>query len=103
MANAHGHGWCWPRDCLFQLPMCNLPLWCLGLWCCVLWYPRTARTAPSGRCGPCAGTAVNVTLLSYDGRATIGITTDRAAIPDKAQFTDCLDESLDEILSLADS
>ncbi|MGI9645308.1 MAG: wax ester/triacylglycerol synthase domain-containing protein [Ilumatobacteraceae bacterium] len=72
-----------------NVPGIDVPLYLAGA--------RIDRMVP---CGPCAGTAVNVTLLSYDGRATLGITADRAAIPDTAEFTACLDDSLDEILAL---
>lgn len=63
-------------------------------------YWAGARIERIVACGPCAGSAVNVTLLSYDGRATLGLTTDRAAIPDEREFAACLEESLDEILAL---
>ena len=75
-----------------NVPGINVPLYLAGA--------RIDRMVP---CGPCAGTAVNVTLLSYDGQATIGITSDRAAIPDADEFTACLDESLDELLALGTS
>ena len=50
--------------------------------------------------GPLSGASANVTLYSYMGVADIGINVDRAAVPDGDVFTDCLGESLAEILAL---
>jgi len=51
--------------------------------------------------GPLAGSAVNVTLFSYDGAVHLGVTTDRAAIPDHDRFMSCLSAAVDELISLA--
>jgi WS/DGAT/MGAT family acyltransferase len=59
---------------------------------------RVDRVVPYG---PCAGSAVNVTLYSYDGICTIGITADEAAVPDPEVLTRCIDEGLHEVLDLA--
>jgi hypothetical protein len=48
--------------------------------------------------GPPAGAAINVTAFSYDGAVHLGITTDAAAVPDRALFLECLDQTLDELL-----
>ncbi len=50
---------------------------------------------------PMAGTigaATNVTLLSYDGTAGIGVSMDDAAIPDRAVFAECLGEGFTEVV-----
>jgi len=52
--------------------------------------------------GPLAGSAVNITLFSYDGTVHLGVTTDRAAIPDHDRFMSCLSEAIEELIDLAD-
>jgi WS/DGAT/MGAT family acyltransferase len=50
---------------------------------------------------PMAGTigaATNITLLSYNGTASIGVATDDAAIPDRAVFAACLGEGFAEVV-----
>ena len=59
---------------------------------------RMTRYVPFG---PTLGAAFNVTLLSYDGTCSIGVTMDGAAIPDTAVFMRCLAEGFDEVLALA--
>ena len=51
--------------------------------------------------GPLAGSAMNITLLSYVDEAQIGINTDPAAVPDPERLVDCLADSFDEIRKLA--
>jgi len=51
--------------------------------------------------GPLTGAAANLTLFSYDGQVAIGVTTDRAAVPDPEVFVRCLEEGLDEVLHAA--
>lgn len=51
--------------------------------------------------GPTAGSSVNVTLMSYDGNACMGVNIDTAAIPDTELFMDCLREGFDEVVALA--
>lgn len=51
--------------------------------------------------GPTAGSAVNITLMSYDGTCCIGVHMDAAAIPDPDAFVDCLHEGFDEVIALA--
>lgn len=50
--------------------------------------------------GPTIGAAVNATLLSYDGTCCVGVTIDRAAVPDPDRFMRCLAEGFDEVLTL---
>jgi len=52
--------------------------------------------------GPTAGSAVNVTLMSYRDTCCIGVNTDAAAIPDPDEFRECLREGFDEVLACAD-
>ena len=44
------------------------------------------------------GAASNITLLSYNGKAGLGIAMDDAAIPDQAEFIQCLAEGFAEVL-----
>lgn len=47
--------------------------------------------------GPTAGSAVNITLMSYRDRCCIGVTADEAAIPDPDTFVECLRDALREV------
>jgi WS/DGAT/MGAT family acyltransferase len=49
--------------------------------------------------GPTAGSAVNVTLMSYNGTCCIGVNADGAAIPDPDVFVQCLRDGFDEVLT----
>jgi WS/DGAT/MGAT family acyltransferase len=51
--------------------------------------------------GPRAGAALNLTLLSYRGEASIGVNSDPAAVPDLDVLMDCLGAGFDEVLALA--
>lgn len=51
--------------------------------------------------GPTIGTALNVTLLSYDGTCWVGVNADTAAVPDPDVLTACLQEGFDDVLALA--
>jgi diacylglycerol O-acyltransferase / wax synthase len=51
--------------------------------------------------GPTAGSAVNITLMSYNGTCCIGVNADAAAIPDPDVLTQCLREGFDEVCSIA--
>lgn len=59
-------------------------------------YVAGARVLRYHPLGPTAGSAVNITLMSYCDRCCIGLTVDDAAIPDPDQFVDCLRRSLRE-------
>lgn len=51
--------------------------------------------------GPTIGAAVNVTLLTYVDTCALGIDVDTGAIPDFAEFYDCLVAGFAEVLELA--
>jgi diacylglycerol O-acyltransferase len=51
--------------------------------------------------GPTAGSAVNITLMSYRGRCYIGANIDTTAIPDHKVFMRCLKAGFAEVLALA--
>jgi WS/DGAT/MGAT family acyltransferase len=63
-------------------------------------YLAGARVERYEAYGPTTGTAVNVTLLSYDGRCYVGVTLDCLAVPDTGMFMDCLAAGFEEMLSL---
>ncbi len=44
------------------------------------------------------GAATNITLLSYAGNAGIGVSMDDAAIPDRAEFVDCICRGFAEVV-----
>ena len=50
--------------------------------------------------GPTGGSAVNITLISYEGTCCIGVNTDVAAIPDGDRFLRCLREGFDEVVAV---
>jgi WS/DGAT/MGAT family acyltransferase len=66
-----------------NVPGPNFPLYLAG-----------ARVEQFVAYGPPAGAALNVTLFSYRSTVHLGITTDAAAITDRAGFLDCLDASI---------
>jgi len=74
-----------------NVPGVPIPMWLAGR--------RVERFFPFG---PTAGSAVNVTLMSYDGHCCIGINSDVAAIPDADELLDCLRAGFDEVCALAD-
>jgi diacylglycerol O-acyltransferase len=47
--------------------------------------------------GPMAGSAANITLLSYLDEVQIAVNSDPAAVPDSDVFVNCLREGLDEV------
>jgi diacylglycerol O-acyltransferase len=51
--------------------------------------------------GPAAGPAVNVTMLSYDGTAHVGINVDLDAVTEFDTFVRCLREGFDEVVAAA--
>jgi diacylglycerol O-acyltransferase / wax synthase len=51
--------------------------------------------------GPVAGTAFNLTTLSYNGSLDMGLHVDRAAIEDPALLKTCIEESFEELLAFA--
>lgn len=50
--------------------------------------------------GPTAGAAANITLVSYCGTCSVGVTLDDAAVADPDIFAACLAEGFDEVLAL---
>ncbi len=50
--------------------------------------------------GPCAGSSMNVTLMSYAGTCCIGVNIDTAAVSDPELFVRCLRAGFDEVLAL---
>ena len=51
--------------------------------------------------GPLTGAATNITLVSYLDDLHLGVNMDRAAIPDRAFFIECLKEGFDEVRKVA--
>jgi hypothetical protein len=51
--------------------------------------------------GPTIGSAVNLTLLSYNGVCCVGVTIDTAAVPDSLVLIECLRAGFEEVLALA--
>lgn len=51
--------------------------------------------------GPTTGTAVNVTLISYNGRCHVGLNIDTAAVPDPLVLLECMRSGFDEVIGLA--
>jgi WS/DGAT/MGAT family acyltransferase len=64
-------------------------------------YVAGARVASLFAFGPPAGTAANITLFSYLGRANVTINADPAAIPDHETLVGCMSEGFDEVLKVA--
>jgi hypothetical protein len=50
--------------------------------------------------GPRSGTALNITLLSHDGTAHLGVNHDPVAIPDGEALVAALADGIDEVLAL---
>lgn len=71
-----------------NVPGVPIPLWLEG--------HRVVRFFPFG---PTAGSAVNVTLMSYNGTCCIGINSDAAAVPDPDVLADCLRTGFAEVCS----
>ena len=49
--------------------------------------------------GPLAGTAFNLTLLSYDGQLNMGLVVDTGAIDDSGLLCECIEEAYAELLA----
>jgi len=65
-------------------------------------YLAGARVTEFHGFGPLAGSAINLTFFSYDGRAEIAISTDVAAVPDPEAFTADLESAIADFADLAD-
>ncbi len=70
-----------------NVPGVPIPVWVAGSRVLAL-YPMAGTI----------GAATNVTLLSYDGTAGIGVSMDDAAIPDRATFAECLGRGFAEVV-----
>jgi WS/DGAT/MGAT family acyltransferase len=64
-------------------------------------YIAGARIEGNFPLGPIAGTAFNLTTLSYNGNLDMGLHVDRAAIEDPQLLRTCLEESYAELLAFA--
>ena len=73
-----------------NVPGVPMPMWLEGR--------KVERFFPFG---PTAGSAVNVTLMSYDGTCCIGVNADAAAIPDPDQLLECLVAGFDDVCAVA--
>ena len=51
--------------------------------------------------GPTTGSAVNVTLLTYDETCCVGFTIDTSSVPDYDVLMECFREGFEEVLALA--
>ncbi len=52
--------------------------------------------------GPTIGTAFNVTLISHESTCHLGVNIDTTSVPDPETLLECLQESFEEILGLAE-
>ena len=50
--------------------------------------------------GPTAGSAVNITLMSYNGMCCMGVNSDAAAVPDPDILINCIGAGFDEVCAL---
>jgi len=73
-----------------NVPGVPTPMWLEG--------QRVVRFFPFG---PTAGSAVNITLMSYNGTCCIGVNSDAAAIPDPDTLLDCLRAGFAEVCAEA--
>jgi diacylglycerol O-acyltransferase / wax synthase len=64
-------------------------------------YIAGAKVQANHPLGPMAGTAFNLTTLSYKGQLDMGCLVDTAAVDDPALLRRCLVEAYDELLALA--
>jgi diacylglycerol O-acyltransferase len=72
-----------------NVPGAPVPLWFAG-----------ARVERIIAFGPRSGTALNITLLSHDGTAHLGVNHDPVAIPDGEALVAALADGIDEVLAL---
>lgn len=66
-------------------------------------YMAGARVEEFYGFGPLAGSALNITLFSYNHSVYLGVNTDRAAIVDHELFVDCLNAAIDDTVALSRS
>ena len=63
-------------------------------------YMSGARVDQSYTFGPLAGTAFNLTAMSYAGQFAIGLFMDPVAIDEPAQFRDLVEQAYAELIAL---
>lgn len=63
-------------------------------------YASGARVERMFGFGPLSGSALNVTLFSYDGRLQVAVNSDPAAVPDPDVLRRCLEEGFREVLAV---
>lgn len=63
-------------------------------------YIAGARVESNHPIGPLAGTAFNLTTLSYDGSLDMGLHMDRGAITEPDRLAGCVQDAFDELLAL---
>jgi len=73
-----------------NVPGMPVPMWLCGV--------GVERFIPFG---PTAGAAVNVTMMSYQRRCSIGVNMDTAAVVDADAFMACLRDGFDEVFAIA--
>ncbi|MEZ5343164.1 MAG: WS/DGAT domain-containing protein [Acidimicrobiales bacterium] len=61
-------------------------------------YVSGAKLLETYAMGPVAGTAANITAMSYNGTLYVGIVLDPAAITEPERFQRCLQSSFDALL-----
>ncbi len=64
-------------------------------------YVSGAKVLHNYAMGPVAGTAANITTLSYNGVLDVGIFVDPIAIDDPADFRECIEEAFADITSVS--
>jgi hypothetical protein len=64
-------------------------------------YLAGARMEANFAFGPLSGSAVNITLLSYEDDVHVGVNMDPAAVPDPDTLMACLREGFEEVTKLA--
>jgi WS/DGAT/MGAT family acyltransferase len=66
-------------------------------------YLAGARVAEWYAFGPTIGSALNVTLVSYEGTCYVGLNFDTGAVPDTDAMVECLVDGFDEVTALCGS
>ena len=61
-------------------------------------YISGAKALESTTMGPVAGTAFNLTTLSYNGSLDMGVFIDPAAVEDPSDLRDCLAQAYNELI-----
>jgi diacylglycerol O-acyltransferase len=63
-------------------------------------YAAGARMESIFGFGPLSGAAVNVALFSYAGQLSVGLSSDRAAVPDPDFLLECMEKGFSEVLTV---